>query len=68
MFGEKYVEIILGIRDREYDYHKTNEVLNMDIPGIKIESSFERFYPYQDTLKSILWLDNDSCLQLILLK
>ena len=31
---EKYVEIILGIRDREYDYHKTNEVLNMDIKNL----------------------------------
>ena len=31
---EKYVEIIYGINDREYDYHKTNIYLSMDLKNL----------------------------------
>ena len=30
-----------------------NKILSANIPGIKIESSYERYYPYNETLKNI---------------
>lgn len=31
-----------------------SKIIEKDIPGIKIESSFERYYPYDQTLKTII--------------
>ena len=40
--------ILKNITDKE-----VNLIIEEDIPGIKIESSFERYYPYGETLKGI---------------
>lgn len=66
-YDEKELEYakIYALLTEGYDYEpkiiKSNvedelirQVLERNIPGIKIESSFERIYVYDDTLKSIL--------------
>ena len=47
----KYEDIIL--KDN-LDEKKISLVLNSDVKGLFIKESFERFYPYKDTLKNVL--------------
>lgn len=47
----KYEDIIL--KDN-LDEKKISLVLNNDVKGLFIKESFERFYPYKDTLKNVL--------------
>ena len=47
----KYEDIIL--KDNLYE-KKISLVLNSDVKGLFIKESFERFYPYKDTLKNVL--------------
>ena len=47
----KYEDIIL--KDN-LDEKEISLVLNSDVKGIFIKESFERFYPYKDTLKNVL--------------
>ena len=47
----KYEDIIL--KDN-LDENEVSLVLNSDVKGLFIKESFERFYPYKDTLKNVL--------------
>lgn len=63
---EKYVGIILGINDREYDYHNTNIILTIDLKTLikKIVCFPEKLH--EENLGEILIrLDKDNLIRLI---
>ena len=63
---EKYLGLIFGLKDRNYDYHKTNEIIPKELKIVikKIACYPDKFH--EENLKD-LKIDNENLIRLILL-